>query len=231
MHLGQVANQVLTVLLAAVPMVIALPHARAREATPGHAAPLGPPPEADPSPQPPGTAGPRVWPRAPGGLKPRIECVAHELDPAPGLPGLWYYLLSSGGGMDAAGNCFFCAYLDGPGVTGANDLALFYGSPGDVSLVVWESQQAADMPAGVVIASLFYSAESLSQDGQIAFSAVVSGPGITAGVNDGVLYVGTPTEFHKLRQSGDPAPTARGPRCTIRRVWVTQLPTCLPGSH
>jgi hypothetical protein len=42
-------------------------------------------------------------------------------------------------------------------VTAPNDLAMFYGGPGNVRLVIREGQHVPDMPDQVVLASLFYS--------------------------------------------------------------------------
>ncbi len=161
-----------------------------------------------PGPSPPASGAP-FWPWPPPRPAPKVECVAQELEPAAGLPGLWYATVGVTG-IDAAGNVLFWAYVDGPGVTPENRMALFYAPPGAAQVLVREGQPAFDMAEGVIVSSLYSAAENISQDGEIVFQAQVSGPGITGGVNDKVLYVGTPGAFHKIRQSGDPAPDCPG---------------------
>ena len=83
---------------------------------------------------------------------------------------------------------------------------MFYGPPGDVQLLLWESQPAPAMPEDVIVSDMFAAYESISEDGLISFSAILTGSGIEAGVNDEVLYVGTPGDFTIVVQAGQQAP-------------------------
>ena len=134
-----------------------------------------------------------------------IEPVAHSGDPAPGIPGFTLYsvVLSR---IDGAGNVMFFAFLDGPEVEEGNGRAIFYGQPGNVQKLFWESEQAPDMPEGVVIADLLTAGENFSETGWIAFTPGLAGPGIEPGVNDRALFVGPPGDFQKVLQGGDQAP-------------------------
>ena len=134
-----------------------------------------------------------------------IEPVAHSGDPAPGIPGFTLYsvVLSE---IDGAGNVMFFAFLDGPEVEEGNGRAIFYGQPGNVQKLFWESEQTPDMPEGVVIADLLTAGENFSETGWIAFTPGLAGPGIEPGVNDRALFVGPPGDFQKVLQGGDQAP-------------------------
>ena len=142
--------------------------------------------------------------------EPIIEPVAHSGDPAPGIPGATLAYMS-GAGIDGDGNLMFPAFLDGPQIDETNYMAIFYGPPGDVQKIIWQGEQAPDMPAGVVIGSFLGGAtiaedHEEDQDHFIAFSPELSGPGIEPGVNDKALLVGPPGDFRKVLQGGDQAP-------------------------
>ncbi len=147
-----------------------------------------------------------------------IELVAHEGDPAPGMPGVTLLSVIHPV-MDAAGNVLFRGTLGGPGIDTSNDTALFYGPPGAVQPLIWKGEPAPDMPEGFVIAELPITAENVSEGADaepawIAFTAGVAGPGIVPGVNSRVLFVGPPGDFRKVLQAGDQAPNCE-PGVTI----------------
>jgi len=133
-----------------------------------------------------------------------IELMAFAGDPAPGIPGATFSSLCAPQ-IDAAGNVLVLAFLQGPDITGANNMAVFYGPPGGLEKVLWEGEQAPDMPAGVVMSDLNYTV-FLSETGWIAVTLRVAGPGIVAGVNDWVSLCGPPGDFRKVIQAGDRAP-------------------------
>ena len=134
-----------------------------------------------------------------------IERIACPGDPAPGIPG---FTLGSvvAPRIDGAGNVIFFDYLTGPFVQAGNARAVFYGQPGDLHKLLWESDPAPDMPPGVVISDLSYNGAMFSEDGLVAVTANLSGPGIIEGFNDRVFYVGQPGDLHKVLQGGDQAP-------------------------
>jgi hypothetical protein len=145
----------------------------------------------------------------------KIEKFLHEGEPAPHVPGATIELIASTPQIDAAGNVLVDAFIMGPGVTGANNLVFYYGQPGDPNqptdpnnlvIVVREGDPAPGFPEGVMIGSMVGAICYVSEPGQIVFSAKLTGPGITPGVNDRALWIGTPGSFTRLLQAGDPAP-------------------------
>ena len=79
---------------------------------------------------------------------------------------------------------------------------------------MWESQPAPAMPEDVIVSDMFAAYESISEDGLISFSAILTGPGIEAGVNDVVFYVGTPGDFRRSRFKLASRPPAATPAST-----------------
>ena len=146
----------------------------------------------------------------------RVEHVAHEGEQAFGLPeGFTFYYLGPVQ-IDCQGNMLFVGGLSGPDVTPDNDWAIFYGQPGNITKLISESGPAPCMPEGVVVSSLYYAGEHLSETapgsilddspGWIALTVNISGPGITPYVNDRVFYVGPPDDLQPVLQGGDQAP-------------------------
>jgi hypothetical protein len=134
-----------------------------------------------------------------------LQPVIDQYDPAPGLPGFFLHDVCPPV-IDGAGNLLFLAFLEGPTVTPDNDAAIFYGPPDGLQPLLWESQQAPEMPEGIVISSLLLAWECLAENGTVALVAGISGPGIVPGYNDCVLYAGPPGALHKVLQGADPAP-------------------------
>jgi hypothetical protein len=97
-----------------------------------------------------------------------------------------------------------------------DDLAIYTGTPGNLQLRARTGQPAPGMPAGVFFGGetiYGHGAQSFEQvqqggQGQIAFRALVSGPGVDMSNNDGV-WLGRPGQALKLiAREGDPAPGA-----------------------
>ena len=130
--------------------------------------------------------------------------VAHEGDAVPGVLGATFTGFAPPQ-IDAAGNVLLRAWMEGPGIDSNNDAAIWLGQPGAIAIVAREGDPAPDMPAGVVYADVGLYAV-VSETGWIAFTAYVSGPGITEGENDGVIFCGPPGDIRKALQAGDPAP-------------------------
>ena len=85
---------------------------------------------------------------------------------------------------------FFKAFIGAPGLGELGNQALFYGQPGNIHKLIWETEPAPHFPAGVTIRSLFGTNERLCEAGIVSFGATLQGPGITAGVNDMAIFVG-----------------------------------------
>jgi hypothetical protein len=201
MRLGRVENA-LNPALIAVLFVACGPHAVG--SPPGAVSrPPGPGdvPSQSPSAVPPTTGEFFARPAPPA---PTFEPVAMVGDPAPGLPAGFVYSYLSVPQIDAAGNVFFKAFVDGPGVSDANNMAIFYGPPGAVSKLVWESDPAFDLP-GAVVSYIPAATPSVAENGLIVLTLEVSGDGITPYYNDRVIYVGTPGSFVRIVQAADQA--------------------------
>ena len=134
-----------------------------------------------------------------------VTPVAHQGDPVPGILGATFdYFLPPQ--IDAAGNVLFLADLAGPGIDSSNYVAIFYGPPGGLELIAWMSQPAPDMGGEIVMESLVFADTRLSENGWIAFTADLAGPGIVEGLNDMATFVGPPGDIRKVLQGGDQAP-------------------------
>jgi hypothetical protein len=157
------------------------------------------------------------------GVLPRVVItpVVHEGDPVPGMPGVIFAFVWPSPLIDGAGNVLFQAYLSGPGIGSSNDLALFYGPPGESQLLVRESDPAPGFPSGVTISWLYYGWPTLSESGWVGFNAELSGPGIEAGVNDWAMFAGPPGDIRKVYQIGDPAPGLEPGVVFVRQAdWI-----------
>jgi hypothetical protein len=134
-----------------------------------------------------------------------IEPVVRIGDPAPGMPGFTVSSLYTPQ-IDGAGNVYFMAVLEGAGLRGGYGVAVLYGSPGGLQLLMRDGDPAPDMPPGVVIEYPVGFSLSVAENGWIALKALVAGAGIVPDFNDEVLYVGPPDDLRKVLQAGDPAP-------------------------
>jgi hypothetical protein len=207
MRFGRVANGTRILLVAmlislAPPQVCALgPQPTGRGAPPAalDGSGSGPPPPVASA----GTFGHPTPPLSPPAV---VQPILHQHDPAPHLPAGFAMSYVGGEQIDGAGNILIQAILEGPEVTDANNLIDYYATADDTQVLMWESQQAPDMPAGVVISYLLLASECLAENGTVALVPAVSGPGIVPGYNDYVLYAGYPGALQKVLQGGDQAP-------------------------
>jgi len=143
----------------------------------------------------------------------RIEHVAHEGEQAFGMPEGVIFSYLAGERIDCLGNVLFKSWLTGPGVTTANDWAIFYGQPGSIRKLIQEGDPAPCMPAGVIVSSLYYAGERLSETapgcvsddepGWISLTIDISGPGVTPGFNDRIFYAGPPDDLQPVLRGGD----------------------------
>jgi hypothetical protein len=125
-----------------------------------------------------------VWAGSPG----VISVVARAGDAVPGSPaGTTYGNAFSGPNINATGRVTFAATI--ANAPPESDLALFSGA-GLVSLVAREGDRAPGTPADVVFGQ-FLDVPGVNADGQLAFRALVAGPGVT-GANDLALFATTP---------------------------------------
>lgn len=146
-----------------------------------------------------------LWIGPPGGL----ELLAREGDAIDDIPGYQYIELEDTlfSSIDADGNALFNAKMWGPGVSTANDVAYFRGTPGNISLVVREGQGMPDgFPGGAVIGGInSVQANSSGVHAMHLLAATNAGLGINIGNND-ALFVGTPGDYHMVFREGFQAP-------------------------
>jgi hypothetical protein len=151
-----------------------------------------------------------LWTGRPG----NITLLAREGDPAPGMgAGVGYSSFNSNIALNAAGQSAFTGLVAGPGVTLANDGAVWIAGAGGTTLLAREGNQAPGAPVDVNF-SAFYAPLALNEAGRATFLAGVTGPGITTRNNQG-LWSGTPGNLGLLARLGDPPPdTHFGPKYT-----------------
>ncbi len=124
-------------------------------------------------------------------------------EPAPGIDGATVSFLFTPQ-IDGAGNVLIDGYVTGPGITAANNRAVWHGSAGNLSLVVREGSPAPGVP-GAFIAEGW--TVYLSESGIVAISCFLSGPGVQDGVTDLGTFAGPPEALQRIVQAGDPAPS------------------------
>lgn len=128
---------------------------------------------------------------------------------APDLPGLTFAdpcigCANSAPMLNDAGRVFFEAVLEGPGVTSQNSVALFTGTPGNLSLVLREG----DVPPGFPDGSEFEGTGSpfgLNNTGSVAFVGV-TGPSPL----QSAIFAGGPGALAAVVKEGQPAAGVAG---------------------
>lgn len=99
-----------------------------------------------------------------GGVGAKIAPIVLRGDPAPGLDALVLIgFYSKGLALNRNGEVAFLAYLKGPGVTNANEVAIYFGTAGKLALVAREGQSAD----GTTLGNLGY--PSINAAGQLVF--------------------------------------------------------------
>lgn len=146
--------------------------------------------------------------------------IAKALDVAPGTSG-WFYAGSNSIGqvsVDGTGRVYYVGTLFSSGSVGAlNRAGVWSGTTAaDNALVVRDGDQVQGMAAGVIFntsASAGGLGPSLSSrptaDGGM-FGGQMTGPGMTAGVNDQGLFVGTASGYSIVARRGDAAAGTAG---------------------
>ena len=140
-----------------------------------------------------------------------LELVIRSGDAAPGLPGLTLNSptsdgLGSGYRLSPSGSTFWGSRLDGPGVSSADDSALFSGFAGALGVVIREGDPAPGT-AGAFLDSSFSSPSQQftgwNRDGRLLFRTDLEGGDVVAGVNDEAWYTGTVGALELLQRTGD----------------------------
>jgi hypothetical protein len=137
---------------------------------------------------------------------------------APGAPGARFQSLDEPL-VNAAGTVSFAARLTGTGITSANNKGLWIGtSAASLSLVARTGDAAPGTSEGVRFASPTDFAHALNDLGQVAFTARVTGTGVTAS-NDNGLWVYDPIRGTRLvAREGQTVPVSLGVTRTISSI-------------
>jgi len=134
------------------------------------------------------------------------QLVARTGDPAPGMPaGVNYSLFSSLGErtLNDTGRIAFHAGLTGAGVTTANNEAIYAGPLASPQPVARAGDAAPGMPVGVNYSTL--SEVRLNDGGQVAYTAGLTGTGVTS-TNNVAVYAGSAASPQIVARTGDAAP-------------------------
>ncbi len=132
----------------------------------------------------------------------KVTKILEPGDPAPGLPGETV-VATLNPQIDGQDNVMVVT-----GVTGPVGVVIYYGSPGNLVPVAKLGDPVPGLP-GVTITG-FGNQPVLAEDGTVGFGASFAGPGITPGVNDGGLIVGTAGTLTLVFQARDQAPGLPG---------------------
>ncbi len=121
---------------------------------------------------------------------------------APGIPGCTVasFLAPQ---IDGAGKVLIDGNISGPGVTAANNSAVWYGDENGLMLVIREGDPAPSIPGAFIAEPMV---PDLCESGTIAMSCYLTGPAIDPAVNARATFAGPPTGLQKIVQAGDPAP-------------------------
>ena len=147
-----------------------------------------------------------LWSGLPGSL----QLVAREGSAAPGTTGVFgQNSWTSPVCVNSSGVVAFSASLTGPGIVGTNNLGIWAGLQGAVSLVARSGNAAPGTSAGVVFAGALQNWLMLNDAGQLLFRGALSGSGVDAS-NDFGFWVGTPGALQLVAREGDAAPGTSG---------------------
>ncbi|MGA3068127.1 MAG: choice-of-anchor tandem repeat NxxGxxAF-containing protein [Tepidisphaeraceae bacterium] len=109
--------------------------------------------------------------------------------------------------LSNSGQIAFAAILQGSGVNSGNELGIWAGSPGALSLVARSGEQAPGLASGTTFTSTLestFSSPGISGS-TVVFSAILSGPGAIGGTSGMSLWSWTPGGgLSMIAQAGDP---------------------------
>jgi hypothetical protein len=141
----------------------------------------------------------------------RYSTVALSGAAAPGLPGATYFAPSdSDFVLDDLGRVGFLASLAGPGITTANDDAVYFGTPGSAQLLAREGSPAPGGGGGNFgfgnLTNAPFDNLSTSGPGRLAFDAYFRRPGQPLGELAHGIYTTTGGPIEPVALSGQPVP-------------------------
>ncbi len=123
--------------------------------------------------------------------------------------------------LNSTGQFLFSSFLSGPGVTFANDTAVWFGSPAGSVLVAREGDPADGVGPGIHYDEMF--AKSLSAAGFVAFTATLEGSGVGSGNERGAWAGATDNPILVARQDDPAANVPAGVKYNyLNRILVNQ---------
>ncbi len=116
--------------------------------------------------------------------------------------------------VNHAGQVAMTVSLQGGDVVATNNSAIYAGAPGSLALTAREGAQAPGLPTGVLYrrgstSSPFSAPVLFNHSNQVAFTAALSGTGITV-YNSSAFFVGNAESVQPLARAGDAAPGLPG---------------------
>ena len=145
----------------------------------------------------------------------QIRVVAMTGQQAPGFPeGVSFGfngILTTGATINASGELTFDANLTGLGIDQSNNNTVWVGTPENLQLLAQEGQPAPGTEPGTVFDAFnpvggFEFKSPIAPNGEVAFRALVRGPGVVSNNNRSGIWAGTPGNLQLIARQGDPAP-------------------------
>lgn len=121
--------------------------------------------------------------------------------------GVTYYSFNPDVVLNDSGQIAFMGGVKGTGVTTANDIALWVGAPGSLALAAREGNSAPGAGSGALFTGLWDI--DLNDDGKVAFTARLTGSGVT-GSNDEGIWAGAPGALSLVARTGSSVPGVSG---------------------
>ena len=119
--------------------------------------------------------------------------------------------------INAAGKVLFQYGLTGPGVTTANDIGLWAGTPGNLAKVVREGDPAPGLGAGATFSAILSSGRAINGAGQVAFYAFYNAPG---GAGAGLFAQDAAGVIQLIARTGQSIQIAPGDVRTIETLQI-----------
>jgi hypothetical protein len=108
--------------------------------------------------------------------------------------------------LDRTGKSYFWSMSQGPGLNPANNIGVWAGKAGSLSVVLKGNSPAPGLPPGVLFRyGTSAPVTAVSENGSIAFFGYLQGAGVNT-ANSEALWVGMPNSLQLLARSGDQAP-------------------------
>ena len=152
-----------------------------------------------------------IWAGAPG----NVQLVYRSNTPTP-IAGLTFRGPEPSPRINASGQVAFFSLVTGFDVTTANDRVLWITTPSGIQMVAREGSAAPGALSGVNFATLDPIA-AINAPGQVAFTAVLTGTGVTT-ANDRGLWAGTYDNVQLVAREGDVLDLDSGPGQLLKTI-------------